>query len=73
MDYHGLTLRMIDREIRNVREVKKGQIIAKMNSLVDPTVIEALYSIEMTMAQHPGFFGLPADPSVATATRPVTA
>ncbi len=42
-DYHGWTLRMIEREIRNARDVKKAQIIAKMNSLVDPTVIEALY------------------------------
>lgn len=43
MDYHEWTLRMIDRETRNAREGKPAQIIAKLNSLVDPTVIEALY------------------------------
>ncbi len=43
IDYHSWTLRMIERETRNALEKKPAQIIAKMNSLVDPTVIEALY------------------------------
>lgn len=43
MDYHDWTLRMIEREARNAREGKPAQILAKMNSLVDPTIIEALY------------------------------
>jgi len=33
----------IEREIANVQKGKKGRIIAKMNSLVDPEMIEALY------------------------------
>ncbi|HVS30808.1 MAG TPA: polyphosphate kinase 1 [Thermoanaerobaculia bacterium] len=43
MDYHEWALRMIDRETRAVKDGKPGHIIAKMNALVDPTVIEALY------------------------------
>jgi polyphosphate kinase len=43
IDYHDWTLRMIDRELRNAKEGKPAQIVAKMNALVDPTVIEALY------------------------------
>jgi len=43
IDYHQWTLKMIERETKNATESKPAQIIAKMNSLVDPTVIEALY------------------------------
>ena len=43
MDYHTWTVRMIDREAKNAKDGKPSGIIAKMNSLVDPTVIEALY------------------------------
>jgi polyphosphate kinase len=43
INYHQWTLRMIEREARNAREGKPARIIAKMNALVDPTVIEALY------------------------------
>jgi polyphosphate kinase len=43
IDYHEWTLKMIDRETANARDGKPAQIIAKMNALVDPTVIEALY------------------------------
>jgi polyphosphate kinase len=43
IDYHTWTLRMIERETKNATEGKPAQILAKMNSLVDPTVIEALY------------------------------
>lgn len=43
INYHQWTLRMIEREARFAREGKPAQIIAKMNALVDPTVIEALY------------------------------
>ncbi len=43
MDYHAWTLRMIERETKHARGQKPAQIIAKMNSLVDPQVIEALY------------------------------
>jgi polyphosphate kinase len=43
IDYHDWTIRMIQRELTNAREGKPAQIIAKLNALVDPTVIEALY------------------------------
>lgn len=40
--YHAWVLRMIEREARHAREGRPAQIIAKMNSLVEPRVIEAL-------------------------------
>jgi polyphosphate kinase len=40
--YQAWALRMIERETRHAREGKPAQIIAKMNSLVEPRVIEAL-------------------------------
>lgn len=43
INYHSWTLRMIEREAKFAREGKPAQIVAKMNALVDPTVIEALY------------------------------
>ncbi|HET8773544.1 MAG TPA: polyphosphate kinase 1 [Thermoanaerobaculia bacterium] len=43
MEYHAWTLRMIERETKHAREKRPAQIIAKMNSLVDPAVIETLY------------------------------
>jgi polyphosphate kinase len=41
--YHGWVLRMIERETLHARDGKPAQIIAKMNALVEPAVIEALY------------------------------
>ncbi|HSY50765.1 MAG TPA: polyphosphate kinase 1 [Thermoanaerobaculia bacterium] len=43
MDYQRWTIRMIDRETENAKEGRPASIIAKMNALVDPGVIEALY------------------------------
>jgi len=43
MDYQRWTIRMIDRETENAKEGRPASIIAKMNALVDPSVIEALY------------------------------
>ena len=40
-------LRLIDREIAHVKEGKKGHIIAKMNSLCDKKIIEALYEASL--------------------------
>ena len=34
---------LIKREIKNSEEGKKAEIIAKMNSLVDPEIIKLLY------------------------------
>lgn len=42
-DYHRWALGMIERETENARNGKPAQIIAKMNSLVEPHVIAALY------------------------------
>ncbi|MCM1157728.1 MAG: RNA degradosome polyphosphate kinase [Bacteroidales bacterium] len=36
-------LMLIDREAENARKGKKARIVAKMNSLCDPAIIEALY------------------------------
>lgn len=43
MDYQRWVLSMIDREARNAREGKPARITVKMNALVEPTVIDALY------------------------------
>jgi polyphosphate kinase len=43
MDYHDWALRMIERETQNAQEGKPAEILAKLNALVDPTAIEALY------------------------------
>jgi polyphosphate kinase len=46
MSPHGMRERLcdlIDAEIDNVRDGKEGAIWAKMNSLVDPAIIEKLY------------------------------
>jgi polyphosphate kinase len=40
---HKKLLALIDQEIENVQNGKEGRIIAKMNSLVEPKIIEALY------------------------------
>ncbi len=39
---------LINREIENVKNGKKGEIIAKMNSLVDPEIIQLLYLASQT-------------------------
>ena len=40
-------LTLIDREIQNVKKGKKGKIVAKMNALVDKTMIEGIYNASM--------------------------
>ncbi len=39
---------LINREIENVKKGKQGEIIAKMNSLVDPEIIQLLYLASQT-------------------------
>jgi polyphosphate kinase len=43
MDYLRWTIKMIDREAQNAAEGKPAFIVARMNALADPSVIEALY------------------------------
>ncbi|NBX04230.1 MAG: RNA degradosome polyphosphate kinase, partial [Alphaproteobacteria bacterium] len=46
-DMRGALLGMIDEEIAHVKAGKQGHIWAKMNSLVDGTIIDALYRASM--------------------------
>ena len=43
MDYLRWTIAMIDRETENAKAGKPATLIAKINALVEPTVIDALY------------------------------
>ena len=43
MEYHSWLLRMIERETANARDGKPSAIIAKLNALVEPRIIDALY------------------------------
>ena len=43
IEYLRWTIRMIDREAQNAAEGKPAFIVARMNALADPSVIEALY------------------------------
>ncbi|HEU4889331.1 MAG TPA: polyphosphate kinase 1 [Thermoanaerobaculia bacterium] len=42
-DYHRLLVAKIDRETKHAKDKKPARIAAKLNSLVDPVVIDALY------------------------------
>jgi uncharacterized membrane protein YccC len=56
-----------------VLQAARGRLLSLEESPLLTTVIEALYSIEMTLAQHPGFFGVPIESSSSIAAQPVTA
>lgn len=43
MEYHRWVISMIERETENARAGKPAQIIARLNALVEPRAIEALY------------------------------
>jgi len=43
MDYQRWTISMIEREAQHARDGKPARIVAKMNALVDPATIAALY------------------------------
>ncbi len=43
MSYQRWTVEMIERETRHAKEGRPSQIVAKMNALVDPIVIQKLY------------------------------
>ena len=43
MDYLRWAIQIIDRETQNAKDGRKASIVAKMNALVEPTVIDALY------------------------------
>ncbi|MGN6185467.1 MAG: polyphosphate kinase 1 [Thermoanaerobaculia bacterium] len=43
LEYHAWVLRMLEREAKHARDGKPAQVIAKMNALVDPKVIDAIY------------------------------
>jgi polyphosphate kinase len=42
-DYHRVLVAKIERETKNAKEKRPARIAAKLNSLVDPVVIDALY------------------------------
>lgn len=48
---HDNVIRMIDREAANAKKGKKGRIMAKMNSLTEPKVIQALYRASQAGAE----------------------
>lgn len=43
-DYHRWLIGRIEREAKNAREKKPARIVAKLNSIVDETVVNALYA-----------------------------
>ena len=46
-ELHGRLLEMIEQEIAAVAEGQDGRIVAKMNSLIEPEIIRALYRASM--------------------------
>jgi len=48
MDYQQWLLKMIERETKNAKDGKPARITAKMNALVEPAIIDALYKASST-------------------------
>ncbi|HVR40819.1 MAG TPA: polyphosphate kinase 1, partial [Thermoanaerobaculia bacterium] len=50
-DYHRWVIARIEREAKHAKEKRPARIVAKLNSLVDPAVVQALYAASQAGVQ----------------------